>query len=138
MFVKGVHYKEVRPEVDYRLLRDCVHTWIRLPPVMSNPSVEVHRLDDLVSFDSKGVFLNAGYQWNGSNVVKDSPQCMRASAVHDAWCRGMHRGVLEDTKVNWDRGVEAYAAICEEDGLDVGNLRIREFFMDFRGRLKYR
>ena len=35
-----------------------------------------------------------GYRWNGSNVVRDTKACMRASATHDALCQLINEGKL--------------------------------------------
>ena len=137
MFVEGVHYKVIEREVAYRLLRNCVHMWIRQRPEVSiKEKGSVHVIEQ-VRFDDSCIYLDAGYQWNGSNIVVDSPQCMRASAIHDAWCKGMRYGILKNTKRNWDRGVETYVAICRQDGLFYRDARLREAMMKLAGQFKF-
>ena len=137
MFEEEKHYRVIEPEAKYILLEDYEHKWIDDAPEASPLVLGSKTLEKYVSFGTGGVTLRSGYQWNGSNIVVDSPSCMRASAVHDAWCRGMRLGILVNTEKNWDRGVGEYIAICQEDGLNFIRSRLRESFMKLAGELKF-
>ena len=137
MFEEKKHYKVVEPEAKYQLLQDYEHKWIDNAPEASEWVLGSEALEKYVNFHSCGVTLRANYQWNGSNVVVDGSSCMRASAVHDAWCQGMRLGILKNTEKNWDRGVDEYIAICREDGLNFVRSRLREWFMKLAGEFKF-
>ena len=137
MFEEEEHYRVIEPEEKYVLLKDYEHKWLNTPPELNPWVIGSPNLEKYVSFDSEGVTLRKGYQWNGSNIVVDSPNCMRASAVHDAWCQGMRVRILENTEKNWDRGVDEYIAICNQDGLNFVKSRLRDFFMKLAGEFKF-
>ena len=136
MFVEDTHYRVIEREANYVMLQDHEHKWTNAPEmnvwVAGSP-----KLDQYVSFQADGITLHADYQWNGSNIVVDSPSCMRASAVHDAWCQGMRLGILANTEENWDLGVEEYIAICRKDGLNFVRAQLRQCFMKLAGELKF-
>ena len=136
MFVEGDDYRVIRPEEAYVLLRRYEHSWVHNPPRFKDQAPSEASLG-YASFSDAGMVLEPEYRWNGSNVVVDSSACMRASAVHDAWCQAMGRGILEHSEENWDRGVEEYVAICDEDGLGEFAQRIRERFMLLWGELRF-
>jgi len=69
-----------------------------------------------VSADN-AVILDAGYTWNGSNVVVDTATDMLASAVHDAHCQGMEAGAYAQTLKNWRMAAAEYRRNCIEAGM---------------------
>ena len=137
MFKEGNHYKVIEREAKYEMLEEHEHKWTGEAPEMNVWVAGSQKLSNYVSFHTAGITLRAGYQWNGSNIVVDSPKCMRASAVHDAWCQGMRLGILANTEENWDLGVEEYIAICRKDGLNFVRAHLRECFMKLAGELKF-
>ena len=137
MFKEGKDYRVVERETKYRMLREHGHEWLGNRPDKSVLVVGSPMLEKFVRFTESGVTLRINYEWNGSNIVVDSPMCMRASAVHDAWCQGMRVGILESTEKNWDRGVDEYIAICRADGLNFVARRLRELFMKIAGEFKF-
>lgn len=137
MFKEGEDYKTIKPEDSYLVLRDYSHTWIGNGPNLNRFVVASKDLEKFVTFNNRGLVLHEQYEWNGSNLVVDSPMCMRASAVHDAWCQGMRLGILENTEKNWGRGVDEYIAICRADGLNFLKRRLREIFMKLWGEFKF-
>ena len=137
MFVKDRHYKVIERDSKYRMIQDYVHLeWLsKRPPMIGGdrtgdpvPNVTLH------GDSEEGVLtLHRGFEWNGSNIVRDSPECMRASAIHDAWCKAMKTGQLREVEENWDRGAQEYAAICLEDGLEGWRATSREAAINFYG-----
>lgn len=79
----------------YRVLREYRHSW-RKKPRNWNGQTEICDSDGVrvAALREDGVTLLEGYAWNGSNVVKDTMACMRASALHDLWCQAMTRGIF--------------------------------------------
>lgn len=61
--------------------------------------------------------LLRGYAWNGSNVVADVNECMRASAIHDAHCQGMEEGIYVPSLRNWIEAAAEYRHNCIADGM---------------------
>ncbi|MCZ6641487.1 MAG: hypothetical protein O7F71_07920 [Gammaproteobacteria bacterium] len=61
--------------------------------------------------------LQESYAWNGSNVVADTEDSQRASAVHDAMCQAMEIDIYEGSWKNWQRAAAEYRVMCIEDGL---------------------
>lgn len=137
MFQENVDYEVVDPERKYRMVRDYDHEWLDKAPDMSKLVAPSPTLDRYVSYRADGLTLHKDYEWNGSNLVPDTPECMRASAVHDAWCQAMRLGVFSDTEKNWDRGAQEYSAICRADGLRRRDARFREFMIKLAGEFKY-
>lgn len=139
MFEEDRDYIVIAREEAYEIIRTYEHEWLHSNPPISGTSWETSGATALehVTFSDDGLTLASGYQWNGSNIVSDRPSCMRASAVHDAWCQAMGRGVLQHSEENWDRGVEEYVAICSADGLTGFEAQIRAWFMKVWGELKF-
>ena len=137
MFVEGRHYKLTEKESEYRMIQDYVHLeWLsRRPPIMDDDwagdgvdGVTFHKMGD------EGVLtLHTGYMWNGSRVVRDNPECMRASAIHDAWCKAMNSGQYRNVEENWDRGAHEYAVISVADGLEGWRTESRAAAINFYG-----
>ena len=112
------------PHKRYRhtLKKKYVHKW-RNPPDTQLPSRQKIELKNnagqvVVTFRNKSVTLHKGYSWNGSNIVGDTKQTLRASAVHDAWCQAMDEmpPIYNQTRENWIKGANEYREICKEDG----------------------
>ena len=139
MFVEGRHYKAIKMEREYRMLQDYVHlAWFsKRPPMIAKEWAGdgVENVTFHEDVDEGVLTLHRGYEWNGSNVVRDSPECMRASAVHDAWCKAMKAGQFRNVEENWDRGAHEYAAICVDDGLERWRAEGREAAIDFYGEV---
>ena len=138
MFQENVDYDVVDPERKYRIVQEYTHSgWLAGAAPDLGDGVTSSDIDQYVSFAQDGLTLRRGYEWNGSNLVPDSPECMRASAVHDAWCQAMRLRIYSNTEKNWDRGAEEYAAICRVDGLGRLDARTREFMIKLAGEIKY-
>ncbi len=56
--------------------------------------------------------------WNGSNVVADTEDSQRASAVHDAMCQAMDEDIYQGSWQNWQRAAAEYRVMCITDGLE--------------------
>lgn len=82
--------------------------------------------------------LNPGFAWNGSNVVPDTPACMRASAVHDALCQLMELDRLPNIRKNWGAAARLYRKMCQEDGMTFMRRNIRCTTLEFWGFLSRR
>lgn len=138
-FVLNQDYRTVKPEHDYRIVRKYTHKWLKATPTFkqSRPTEDQERIEPYVSFTENGLVLHVEYKWNGSNIVVDTPGCMRASAVHDAWCQAMGLGILQRSEKNWDRGVEEYLAIAKADGLSLFRRVVRRVAMFAYGELRY-
>ena len=119
MFIESEDYIELEPDERYRMLRDYSHTWLEGTPAVGNLTIGRKN----VTYTANELILHAGYEWNGSDQVKDTPQCMRASAVHDAWCWAMNAGIYVNDRKNWNRGAKEYAAIGSADGLSDARAR---------------
>ena len=122
MFQENVNYETVERDRLYRIEKEYKHSWLvngRPSSSIALPHDVKNRLGDIVAtFTRHGITLLPGYEWNGSNVIPDSPHCMRASAIHDAWCQAMRSGIYDDTEDNWDLGAQEYARICRADGMN--------------------
>ena len=108
----------------YEMIRPYVHCrWLKKGPY---GEVGANGVANTAFHPNDGVLiLECGYQRNGSDYVPDEPGCMRASAVHDAWCRAMSKGQIPNTRKNRNCGVREYIAICRNDGLGLWNRRVR-------------
>jgi hypothetical protein len=63
------------------------------------------------------------FRWNGSSFVQDTPECMRASAFHDALCNLILRGLLPvSTRPAADK---LYYDLCREDGMSWMQAKVR-------------
>jgi len=63
------------------------------------------------------------FRWNGSSFVQDTPECMRASAFHDALCRLMAQGLLPASVRS--AADKLYYELCREDGMSWRQAKIR-------------
>jgi hypothetical protein len=67
--------------------------------------------------------LGQSFWWNGSSFVQDTPECMRASAFHDALCRMIRQGLLPaSTRSAADK---LYYELCREDGMSWLQAKVR-------------
>jgi len=67
--------------------------------------------------------LDHNFWWNGSSFVQDTPECMRASAFHDALCQMISRKLLpRSTRPVADK---LYYDLCREDGMSWMQAKIR-------------
>ena len=121
MFVEGRHYDRIKTDSEYQMIQEYVHVkWLgKRPPIMDKNGTGdgVGGVGFHTSGEERVLTLHSGYMWNGSDYVPDRSECMRASAIHDAWCRAMKSGDFQNTGKNWNRGAREYAAICRADGL---------------------
>ena len=125
--VGGLRFKKTEcREWPYRVLDEHRHRWARKPrkcaggtTIRTARGVKVARLDEC------GVTLFEGYAWNGSTAAKDTMACMRASALHDAWCQAMRKRVYGNGYPNWRRGASEYRSLCREDGMGRFRARLR-------------
>jgi len=69
-----------------------------------------------VGLDKDCITLLVGYAWNGSTGTPDTMTCMRASALHDAWCQAMRMPVYGNGFRNWRRGAREYRSVYRADG----------------------
>ena len=125
--IGGIKFEKTKcREWPYRVLSEHRHSWARKPrkcdggtTIHNKCGVKVARLD------KRGVTLFEGYAWNGSTGAKDILACMRASALHDAWCQAMKKGIYGNGYLNWRRGASEYRSICRADGMGWFRARAR-------------
>ena len=104
------------PRKCYIVLEEHRHVWTPdHKPMVTLVQNEEKSIEDLfVTFTAASVTLHRGYSWNGSNYVGDTPETLRASALHDAWWQAMVDGIYTcESRENADR---EYIFICREDG----------------------
>ena len=105
--IEGVDYEKVKG--GYRLLRQ-IH--IRTPyraASFHGKFISIYRDGWLI--------LRPGYFWNGSNVVIDCLEDMRASAFHDAVYTLIIIGALKNSWTNRRRGDVIYYDLMRADGM---------------------
>lgn len=97
---KGSRYK-------YELTKG-VFVWVDLGPGKMKIPGYVYYYGGLLK-------ISKGYRWDGSTVVFDTKNCMRASLVHDALYQLMREGLLSRSYRKYtDR---LYQRMCIEDGM---------------------
>ena len=105
----------------YEVQEDHCHDWMRRPRAGSNPARGIQACDGcmVVTFHAvKAVTLYAGYAWDGnSGPAVNTLTCLRASALHDAWCQAMGVDIFENSFRNWAAGASEYQRICRQDGM---------------------
>ncbi len=112
-FKEGVDYRVIpkaeRNGYKYELLKSHVFWNIDL-------GSEYLIIKDYVHYSplSHSLVLYKGYRWNGSNVVRDTAACMRASAVHDAICQLINEGKLDKSYRKY--ADQLYRKMMIEDG----------------------
>jgi hypothetical protein len=98
---------------------------------LDEPSISIQT--EITGYHAKGVLmelipsglltLGQSFWWNGSSFVQDTPECMRASAFHDALCRMIRQGLLPaSTRPAADK---LYYDLCREDGMSWMQAKIR-------------
>ena len=141
----GLHYEKLpdNPDFLYVLLSPHNHQWRRNPTLGRewNPVGPNRRLNRLgmavVSFTETGVTLHEGYAWDGSSgPAIDTCACMRASALHDAWCQAMAKHIYKNSYKNWRRGSAEYRSVCRADGMSWWRAWGRWTFMNVYGLKK--
>ena len=124
---KNIDYKVIRKDHRYVMLKNYKHRWLRgETPVLDKGVTPPHRWRN-VTFKKNEMILHKGYEWNGSNIVNDTKECMRASAVHDAWAEAMRRRIYRYSRKNWNRGAREYKAICIADGMRRSKASLRRW-----------
>ena len=61
------------------------------------------------------LYVHAGYQWNGPNIIPDSDSSMRGSLIHDALCELLAMGLLQKHHVK--RMNDIFYDVCKADGM---------------------
>jgi len=98
---------------------------------LDEPSISVqteitghHIKAELMELSPDGLLtLGRSFWWNGSSFVQDTPECMRASAFHDALCRMRSQGLLPaSTRPAADK---LYYDLCREDGMSWMQAKVR-------------
>ena len=97
------------------------HAWKRTPRLGSAASHVIKNNSGTVvaSFEENvAVTLDPDYSWDGnSGPAVNTLKCLRASALHDAWCQAMQEDIFEGSWTNWMRGASEYRKICRDDGM---------------------
>ena len=130
--VGGLRFEKTeQPKWPYRLLGKHSHSWRRRPRKWSGETTAIPATGGakVARLDEDGVTLLVGYSWNGSTGAPDTMACMRASALHDAWCQAMRTRVYGNGYRNWLRGAREYRSICREDGMGRVKARVRWFLV---------
>ena len=74
---------------------------------------------EFISISRSGVlYVREGFKWDGSSVVIDSPQCMRASMNHDSLYWLLRGGYIKYTWGTRRKADLAYYRIMREDGMN--------------------
>ncbi len=126
--VGGLRFEKTeQPKWPYRLLGKHNHSWRRRPRKWSGETTAITAAGGakVARLGEDGVTLLVGYAWNGSTGVPDTMACMRASALHDAWCQAMRMRVYGNGFRNWRRGAAEYRCICRADGMGRVKARLR-------------
>lgn len=83
-FVQPIHY---RSGYKYQLTQDWRGLILEFKGFrVSHPFFEVHP-------EAGQTWIKAGYAWNGSDIVWDSPWCLLASLFHDLTCQAHNEGL---------------------------------------------
>lgn len=72
-------------------------------------------VSEYVNLSGSTITLEEDFVWNGSDVINDSKQGAKASAVHDALCRLYNSGVLSN-RYNID---SEYNSIAKDEGMGI-------------------
>lgn len=94
-FEEGVDYNEIDRDKNsyrYELVRTYVHAdWAKAKP---HGAIGSDRIGSAQFRQGHALVLDKGYRWNGCDFAPEQAEAMRASAVHDAWCRAMAAGQI--------------------------------------------
>ena len=70
------------------------------------------------------ITLYVNFAWDGnSGPARNTAKCLRASAIHDAWCQAMDAGLYKENCRNWFRGTSEYYSIARADGMGIPRAR---------------
>ena len=105
----------------YEVQEEHKHGWLHRPKAGSNSAQAIQDRKGRVVVTFHGVAsvtLHAGYAWDGnSGPAVNTLTCLRASALHDAWCQAMGAHIFENNFRNWAAGASEYRRICVTDGM---------------------
>ena len=134
--VGGLKLRKQEDRWPFLVLEDYPHGWKVAPRLGSEyvPVINDKNGNPVVRFrNDVSVTLLQGYGWDGNSapsfVAPDTLKCLRASALHDAWCQAMRRRILERSFRNWRRGCIEYRKVCRDDGMGIPRAWIRYFPM---------
>lgn len=121
--------KTTDPKWPFKVLVDYAYTWKKMPTLGKgwNPTQQQNVIPKrtggvAVKLTAFGVTLLQDYRWDGnSGPAPNTKSCLRASALHDAWCQAMKLQIYDNSLKNWRRGAAEYRKICRQDGM--GRLR---------------
>lgn len=117
--IDGFHLK--KGPWPFKMHKEYRHEWKRTPKLGSTKPREIQDNGGTVvaSFqDNDSVTLTPDYSWDGnSGPAVNTLKCLRASALHDAWCQAMQEDIFEGSWMNWMRGASEYRKICRDDGM---------------------
>jgi len=103
-------YIKYRAEYKYQLAQNYqIHTHIK---------TDIHIVTEFIDLTEDGILiLKSGYAWDGSSgPVRDKPENMRASLVHDALYQLMRHNKLNITTHRKQADI-LFKDICKEDGV---------------------
>lgn len=95
------------------------------PGISIQTEVTGHHIKaELMELSPDGLLtLGQNFWWNGSSFVQDTPECMRASAFHDALCRMIVQGLLPASAR--PAADKLYYNLCREDGMSWMQAKVR-------------
>lgn len=104
------NYISYRAEYKYQLAQPYqIHTSVILSKVIDTEFVHLHENGLLI--------IKSGYAWDGpSGPVRDKPEYMRGSLVHDALYQLMRHNMLDMVKHRKAADI-LFKEICKEDGV---------------------
>ena len=119
-------FEKIGGKLPFRVREDYQHTWKETPilgPSAAGPPplVITKRLGDVVvTFnDATDVILHEDYRWDGnSGPAPNQLECLRASALHDAWSQAIEHRIFARSYRNWRRGAKEYRKVVRDDGLN--------------------
>lgn len=80
--------------------------------------VDFGKENDFVYARNGILFQSAGYCWNGTNAIRDTPKNIRASCVHDGLYQAIRALQLGKNSLDYqDPADQLFARICIEAGL---------------------
>jgi hypothetical protein len=83
------------------------------------------------------LYLDLGFFWNGSDFVKDTPECTLGSMLHDALCEMIEKAKLGFWKqlLLRRRADKIYAKVCKTQGMWTWRARWRYIGLRIGGRI---
>lgn len=119
--VGGLKLRKAPGKWPFEVLEDYPCDWKGNPKPRGNPArfIKNSAGKPVASFrEVRAVTLLTGYSWDGnSGPAVNTLKCLRASALHDAWCQAMKLGIFENSLRNWRAGASEYRKICRADGM---------------------